>query len=40
VISAYTDETTINLAREAGATFMAKPVDFKLLGRWVREAPV
>jgi DNA-binding response OmpR family regulator len=37
VISAYTDEATINQARDAGAAFMAKPVDFKLLGRWVRE---
>jgi DNA-binding NtrC family response regulator len=38
VISAYTDDGTISQAREAGATFMPKPVDFKLLGRFVREA--
>jgi DNA-binding response OmpR family regulator len=38
VISAYTDESTIKEARDAGATFMAKPVDFRLLGRWVRDA--
>jgi DNA-binding response OmpR family regulator len=37
VISAYTDERTMKEARDAGATFMAKPVDFKLLTRWVRE---
>ena len=37
VISAYTDEGTISEAKEAGATFMAKPVDYKLLGRWIRE---
>ncbi len=37
VISAYTDEGTIEHAKEAGATFMPKPVDFKLLGRFVRE---
>ena len=36
VISAYTDATTIDAATDAGATFMAKPVDFALLGRWVR----
>ena len=35
VISAYTDATTIAAATEAGAMFMAKPVDFDLLGRWV-----
>jgi DNA-binding response OmpR family regulator len=38
VISAYTDEATMIEARDAGAAFMAKPLDFKLLGRWVREA--
>jgi DNA-binding NtrC family response regulator len=37
VISAYTDEDTIKEAREAGATFMAKPLDFKFLTRWIRE---
>lgn len=38
VISAYTDEGTIKHAIEAGASFLPKPVDFKLLGRFVREA--
>jgi DNA-binding NtrC family response regulator len=38
VMSAYTDATTIAAARNAGATFMAKPLDFELLGRWVGEA--
>lgn len=38
VISAYTDEATIEAARVAGATFMAKPLDFTVLGRWVSEA--
>jgi DNA-binding NtrC family response regulator len=37
VISAYTDATTIAAAKNAGATFMAKPLDFRLLGRWVCE---
>jgi DNA-binding NtrC family response regulator len=37
VISAYTDTTTIAAATSAGATFMAKPLDLKLLGRWVGE---
>jgi DNA-binding NtrC family response regulator len=37
VISAYTDATTIAAATNAGATFMAKPLDFRLLGRWVCE---
>jgi DNA-binding NtrC family response regulator len=37
VISAFTDDHTINEARAAGATFMAKPVDFKLLARIVGE---
>jgi DNA-binding NtrC family response regulator len=37
VISAYTDDTTIAAATNAGATFMAKPLDLKLLGRWVCE---
>ena len=35
VISAFTDDATINDARDAGATFMPKPVDFKLLARFV-----
>jgi len=37
IISAYTDDRTINEARDAGATFMAKPIDFKLLVRMVRD---
>jgi two-component system CheB/CheR fusion protein len=37
VISAYTDDRTINEARDAGATFMPKPVDFKVLARFVRD---
>jgi DNA-binding NtrC family response regulator len=37
VISAYTDDDTIREAHEAGATFMAKPVDIKVLSRWIRE---
>lgn len=36
VISAYTDDQTIREAREAGATFMAKPVDFKFLSQWIQ----
>ena len=38
VISAHTDATTIEAVTNAGATFMAKPVDLKLLGRWVCES--
>lgn len=37
VISAYTDDGTINEARAAGATFMPKPLDFQLLTHFVRE---
>jgi DNA-binding NtrC family response regulator len=37
VISAYTDTTTIAAAMNAGARFMGKPLDLKLLGRWVGE---
>jgi DNA-binding NtrC family response regulator len=37
VISAYTDEATIEAASGAGATFMAKPLDFTILGRWVSD---
>jgi DNA-binding NtrC family response regulator len=36
VMSAYTDATTIEEATNAGAAFMAKPLDFALPGRWVR----
>jgi len=35
VISAYTDEATVEETRSAGATFMAKPLDLALLERWV-----
>jgi two-component system, response regulator FlrC len=38
VVSAYTDATTIAAAMDAGAAFMAKPLDLALLGRWVGEA--
>jgi DNA-binding NarL/FixJ family response regulator len=37
LISAYTDERTIKAARDAGATFMSKSIDYQLLVRWVRE---
>ena len=36
VISAYTDERTMSEATDAGATFVAKPVDFGLLAQLVR----
>ena len=36
VMSAYTDEMTIRNAKESGASFMAKPVNYKLLAHWVR----
>jgi len=36
VISASTDATTIAAATDAGAAFMAKPLNFALLGLWVR----
>lgn len=38
VISAYTDDGTINEATAAGARFMPKPLDFVRLTRWVGEA--
>jgi CheY-like chemotaxis protein len=38
VISAYTDEKTIEDARSAGAAFVAKPVDFEALGRLIAGA--
>jgi DNA-binding NtrC family response regulator len=38
VMSAYTDDGTMKAAKDAGATFMAKPVDFRLLSRVVSEA--
>jgi len=37
VMSAYTDEHTIADARDAGASFLPKPIDFKVLGRVIRE---
>jgi DNA-binding response OmpR family regulator len=37
VISAYSDDLTMKAARDAGATFMAKPIDYRLLAHWVRE---
>jgi DNA-binding response OmpR family regulator len=37
VISAHTDDSVIKQASDAGATFMAKPLDFNLLSRWVRD---
>jgi DNA-binding NtrC family response regulator len=37
VISAYTDEKTIEDARSAGAAFVAKPVDFQRLGQIITE---
>jgi len=39
VISAYTDDRTIADARDAGATFVPKPVDFGMLGRIIRSQP-
>jgi DNA-binding response OmpR family regulator len=33
VISAYTDDATVAAAREAGADFLSKPVDFEALSR-------
>ena len=35
VISAYTDEETVRQAEEAGATFVAKPIDLSRLRRLV-----
>lgn len=36
VMSAYTDERTIADARNAGATFVPKPIDFETLGRAIQ----
>lgn len=36
VMSAYTDEATIREAQNAGASFLAKPVNYKVLTEWVR----
>jgi DNA-binding response OmpR family regulator len=38
VISAYTDDVTIAEARGAGATFLPKPVDFRVLSTFVRDS--
>lgn len=38
VISAYTDQRTVDDATNAGATFVPKPIDFKVLGRIIRAA--
>jgi CheY-like chemotaxis protein len=38
VISAYSDDVTVGDARDAGAAFMAKPVDFLALNDFVRAA--
>ncbi len=35
VISAYTDEKTVGAARDAGADFLPKPVDFGALSRFL-----
>jgi DNA-binding NtrC family response regulator len=35
VISAYADETAVTAARQLGAEFLSKPVDFGLLGQLV-----
>jgi FixJ family two-component response regulator len=40
VISAHTDERTMREAKDAGASFMAKPIDHQMLTRWVRQASV
>jgi DNA-binding NtrC family response regulator len=40
VISAYTDDRTIKEARDAGATFIPKPVDFRLLTQLIRDSPL
>jgi DNA-binding NtrC family response regulator len=37
VMSGHTDERTLKAAKDAGASFMAKPVDLTLLSRWVRQ---
>jgi DNA-binding NtrC family response regulator len=40
VISAYTDDRTIKEARDAGAMFIPKPVDFRLLTQLIRDSPM
>jgi CheY-like chemotaxis protein len=36
VISAYADDATVLAARQLGAVFLPKPIDFTALGRMVR----
>ncbi|HVV48368.1 MAG TPA: response regulator [Polyangia bacterium] len=38
VVSAYTDDRTIREATDAGAAFVAKPVDFQILMRLLTDA--
>jgi CheY-like chemotaxis protein len=38
VISAHNDQTTVEAARAAGATFLAKPIDLGRLGRYLSDA--
>jgi CheY-like chemotaxis protein len=38
VISAYADDTTVLAARQLGAVFLSKPVDFTALGHLARAA--
>ena len=38
VISAYTDDTTIEEAKAAGAAFMGKPLNYVRLSAWVGDA--
>jgi DNA-binding response OmpR family regulator len=37
VISAYTDDATVAAAKTVGAAFLPKPLDLRLLTRFVRE---
>jgi DNA-binding response OmpR family regulator len=37
VISAYTDDMTVGEVTDAGASFLAKPVDVRRLNRWISE---
>lgn len=39
LISAYNDERTMRAARDAGAEFLAKPLDFSALSRFVGQLP-
>jgi DNA-binding response OmpR family regulator len=40
VMSAFTDENTVNDAARAGAEFLPKPLDLLLLGRYLRTGHV